>query len=102
MATKVKAKKPRAKKAKQPYLSEEMAPPRIPALDSAAETYYEAMMERVGLSKEEAEAMNNLVEKMNSQGIERYETPDGLIVSVIQKTKAKVKKKKAVEANSDE
>jgi tRNA C32,U32 (ribose-2'-O)-methylase TrmJ len=97
MATKTKAKS-RTKKQYLPGLE----PPSHKDVDGAAETYYDAMMERTKLSKEESEAMDNLVELMTKHGITHYETPDGLVISVLSKTKAKVKKKKDVAESNGE
>jgi hypothetical protein len=68
-------------------------PPLIREIDDAAETYYEAMMERVKLSKDEDEAKQNLIDKMVKHDIERYETPDGLVITVTNKKNVKAKKK---------
>jgi hypothetical protein len=68
-------------------------PPRVREIDDAAETYYEAMMERVKLSKDEDEAKQNLIDKMVKHDIERYETPDGLVITVTNKKNVKAKKK---------
>lgn len=92
MAVKTKKRKPRTKE-RQGYLPG-TEPPRIKAIDDAAETYYDVMMDRTKLSKEEHEAMDNLVEKMKEHGTDRYETPEGLVVTAISKTKCSVKRKK--------
>lgn len=78
-----------------------MEPPRIKAIDDAAETYYEVMMDRCKLSKEEDEAKDNLIDKMKEHGMARYETPDGLVVTVVNKSNVKCKKRKDVEENGD-
>jgi hypothetical protein len=94
MATKTKrkpAKKAKAK-AKQPFL-EGMEPPRIKAIDEAAEIYHDAKMDRVKLSKDEDEAKDNLIDLMKQHDIALYETPDGLIVSLLNKSNVKTKKK---------
>lgn len=98
-------KKPRAKrepKPKQNYLPiEGIEPPSIPALDDAADTYYEAMQERIGLSKEEDEAKTNLLMKMKEEGLARYETKHGLVVDVLDTSKLKCKKKKDAEEGDE-
>jgi hypothetical protein len=75
----------------------------VAALEDAAHTYYDAMMERVKLSEEEAEAKDNLIERMKEHGRDRYETADGFVVSVLSKSNVKMKKKKDAEpsANGD-
>ena len=69
--------------------------PTIKALDDAAENYYEAMTERCKLSKTEDEAKDNLIDKMKEHGVDRYETSDGLIVTITAKSNCKVKRKNA-------
>lgn len=100
MATKTKAtvkkrtgKPPREKKPKQQFLPG-LAPPSVPAIDQAADTYYETMMQRVELSKEEDTAKDNLIDKMKEYSLDRYETPQGLIVSVTATSNVKCKRKK--------
>lgn len=88
------------RRAKQGHL-DGMAPPSIPALDDAADTYYEAMQERCRLSKDEDEAKDNLIDKMKEEGMDRYETPDGLVVTVLNKSNVKCKRKKE-ESNGEE
>ena len=100
MATTAKPKKKREPRAKKQFLPG-MEPPSHKDIDAAADNYYEVMMERVKLSKDEAEAMQALIDKMNQHGIDRYECPHGLVVTVISKLKCKVKKKKDVESNGD-
>lgn len=94
--------KARTKKPKQGYLPE-MDPPRNRAVDAAAETYFDTMQERCKLSKEEDEAKDNLIDKMKESGMDRYETPDGLVVTVTSKSNVKVKRKGTgeEEANGD-
>ena len=94
MATKAKkARKPRAKMAKQEKLYETRPDP-IPAIDQAAETYYDAMQERLPLTKAEKEAKESLIETMLAAGVNRYETSDGKIVSLTGKQNVTVKPKK--------
>lgn len=100
MAAKAKAKKARPKRLKQQRIPGS-EPPSIPALDDAAETYYEVMQDRLKLTKEEHEAMDSLVEKMSEHGVERYETADGLVVTITAKSKCKVKKRKDAESNGE-
>lgn len=94
------ATKKRPKRGKQ-LRFEGMEPPSVPALDDAAETYYEAIQHRVRLSREEKDAKINLIEKMKENGVDRYETPDGLIVTVLSKSNVACKKKDDAEANGD-
>ena len=98
------AKKARAKrkpKPKQGHL-DGMEPPRIKPLDDAADNYYEVMMDRVKLSKEEDEMKTALIEKMKEHGLDRYETPDGKIVTVTAKSNVKVKSKKATSEETED
>lgn len=84
---------PKRKRLKQGHLPQ-MEPPSIPALDAAALIYYDAMQERVRLSKAEDEAKDNLIDKMKGNLIELYKTPDGLVVSVVNKSNVRVQKHK--------
>jgi len=104
MAAKAKTKRARTPRSKQPYLHPDMAPPSIPEIDAAAETYYEAMQERQRLTEEETQAKDNLLTKMKDHSQTRYETPDGLIVIVLSKDAVKCKRKKdkkELELNGD-
>lgn len=92
--------KPREKKLKQQFLPE-MDPPSIPALDDAADIYYEAMQERITMTKEEDEAKTNLIEKMKAEGLDLYETKHGLVVSILNKSNLKCKKKKDAEEGEE-
>lgn len=98
MATKTKkppkARKPKAPKVEQGWIDPEMAPKKIKEIDSAAEGYYEIMMERTVLSKEEHELKENLIKIMLAHGETRYVMPDGKIVEVIDKHNVKVRKAK--------
>lgn len=87
-----------AKKPKQQYLGD-MAPPSIPEIDAAAETYYDAVQERLPLTKAEAEAKDNLIMAMVEHGQTRYEYEDK-IVSLLDSKNVKVKRKKS--ENGDE
>ena len=94
MATKKKTprtKKPKAPKAKQGYLADDMAPPSIPALDQASENYYETMMDRVVLSKEEDQMKTALIELLRKHNLCRYEYDDK-IVMLSEKSNVKIKK----------
>lgn len=71
-----------------------------PDIDRAAELYVDARDERCRLSKEEAEAQDNLLETMLKHGLSTYEF-DGKIVVALSKTKIVVKTKKD-KANGDE
>lgn len=97
-----KAKRPPRKRAKQRHLPG-MEPETIPALEGAAANYYDVMMERTELSKQEADAKSNLIAKMHEHKLERYVTADGLIVMCLAKDSLMVKKKKdATPANGEE
>lgn len=95
-----KAKKPRSTRTKPAYLPG-MEPPRIKALDDAADIYYDAMQDRLSESKAEKEAKVNLIEKMKEHGLDVYETAHGLRVSVINKSEVKCKKKADVSDNGE-
>lgn len=84
--------KSRPSRAKQGYI-DGMEPPSHKDVDHAAENYFEVMRERCKLSKEEDEKKTALIEKMKEHGIDRYETPDGLVVTVTSKTNVAVKQK---------
>ncbi len=87
---------------KQGYL-EGCEPESIPALDDAASNYDEAMRDRVALSQEEDEKKDALIDLMTEHGKDRYETPDGLVVTVTNKKNIRVKHKKAAEeSNGDD
>jgi len=61
------------------------------------------MLERCKLSKEEDEAKVNLMDRMKENGLDIYETKDGLTVRLLQgKTNLKVKKKNDPEASTEE
>lgn len=90
-----------AKKQKQGFLPD-MEPPSIKAIDDAADIYYDAMQERVKLSREEDEAKDNLIDKMKEHGLDRYETADGKVVTVTSKSNIKVKRKSNAESGDEE
>lgn len=94
-------KAPKQPKPKQGHLPG-LEPPRIKAIDDAAETYFEVMTDRCKLSKEEDEAKDNLIDCMLKAGQTRYVTADGLTVDVTNKSNVKVKRRKDVSANGDE
>lgn len=100
MATKAKKRRPRPKRLRQQRLPG-LEPDSHKDIDAAADHYYETMMERVGMSKEEDEAKTALIEKMKEHGCDRYETPDGLVVTVLNKSNLKCKKKKDEEPSEN-
>lgn len=91
MATK--EKKPRPKRARQKHLPT-LEPESIPRLDDASNLYYDTMLERQKLTQEEKDAMLNVQSIMAEEGIEHYETPDGLVVNLLAKAKVSIKRKK--------
>jgi hypothetical protein len=52
------------------------------------------MMKRTKLSKQEHEAKDALIDEMLKAKLTKYETPDGLIVTALNKSNVEVKKKK--------
>lgn len=64
-------------------------------LDQLARNYEDARDERMEKSVAEKEAKNTLLWQMIEAKLERYETPDGLVVSVTQDRDVKVKKQPA-------
>ena len=91
----------RKAKAKQGRL-DGMEPESIREIDDAAENYFDVMQDRCKLSKEEDEAKDALIDKMKENRLDRYETPDGLIVSVTSKSNVRCKRKVASgEENGD-
>ena len=86
-------------KQKQGFLKG-MRPRSIRALDDATENYYEAMQARLPYTKKEAEAKDNLIEKLIEHKVDRYETPDGLVATRTSKATVAVKRKK--EENEDD
>ena len=97
-----KAKKKRPRKPKQELLDDPVfVQQRIRAVDDAADNYYEVMQERCVLSKEEDEKKTALIEIMKEHGIDRYETADGLVVTITAKSNVKCKKKDVEEGTDD-
>lgn len=82
--------KPRAKQGRLPG----MEPDSIRELDDAAENYFDVVRDRCKLSKEEDEKKDNLIALMNQHKIARYENEEGLVVTLTEKQKVKVEKKK--------
>lgn len=78
-----------------------MDPPRIKELDDAADIYFDAMQERVKLSKAEDEAKDNLIDKMKENKMQLYQTSDGLMVTITAKSNVKVKRKGEAESSSN-
>lgn len=70
-------------------------------IEDAASTYYEAMTERCRLSKEEDEGKDNLIDVMKEEGLDRYETAEGLLVTITNKSNVRCKPKKSAELNGD-
>lgn len=106
MAAKSKAKKtpkprPRARRPKQlviPGTEQQFNP----SVEDATATYYDVMMERCKMSKEEDEAKDNLINKMKEAGLDRYETADSLVVTLTAKSNLRCKKKRDAESNGRE
>ena len=86
------APKPRTRRPRQGYLPD-MEPPSIPALDEAADDYYETVEERHRLTIRQSELEGVLIDTMRQHSLDRYETRDGLVVSVLNKSNVKCKKK---------
>lgn len=76
-------------------------PPRCPPVDQAAKLYHKTMSERVELTKEEKEAMDNLVEKMIANDLQIYETKQGLVVTLTSRSKCTVKPAKKKHPTDD-
>lgn len=93
--------KRRGARAKQGHL-DGMEPPSNKKVDAAAADYFEVMQDRLKLTKEEKEAKTNLIETMKAEGFERYETPDGLVVTVTSKSGVKCKRKDDVDGDEEE
>ena len=74
-------------------------PPSVPRIDQAAKNYHEVMTERCELSKQEDDAKQNLIAIMKEHGLVRYETKNGLVVIVTDKTNVKCKSKTSTEAD---
>lgn len=88
-----KPRKPREKKPKQGYLSEDMAPVTDPEVDAAADAYIEARDARMELSKEEAKAQAALMLVMARKKLRAYEYA-GRLVEVFANEKVRVKRMK--------
>ena len=97
----VKKKKANAKKPKQGFLPD-MEPPSIKAIDDAAENYWEAMMERTELSKQEDEKKTALIEVMRENKLDQYETAEGIVVTLTAKSNVKAKRKKDATEGAEE
>jgi hypothetical protein len=93
--------KKRGRKPKQKYIADDMAPGGIPKLDQLAETYYDAMQERLPYTKAEAEAKDALLIGMREEKLVRYETSDGFEVILNESFGVKVKKKTDAGENGD-
>jgi hypothetical protein len=95
-----KTKAPKPKKLRQQHLpgTEPLSNKKI---DSAAHNYEDARDERMARSKDEKDAKNTLLFAMTEAGIDRYETPDGLVVTVSTDKEVKVAKAKGHEQNGE-
>lgn len=78
-----------------------MEPESIPDLDDAAETYDEAKNQRVKKTAKEKEAKQNLLDKMAEHGLERYITPDGLVVTVTGKKNVRTERQEEATGTED-
>ncbi len=97
----VAVRRPRKEKVKQGHLRG-LEPVSIKAIDDAAEAYYDVMMERVKLSKEEDETKTALIEAMIGNGQTLYEYDhNGTVRQVILVSKSNVKVKKKTEVHPD-
>lgn len=92
---------PRPKKAKQQYLSEDMAPPKIKAIDDQAERYVELRDRRMAALKDECEAKDALMGLMKKHSLPAYDC-DAYTVLVSSTTDLRVKRKKGGEEGEDE
>ncbi len=98
--------KTRKKKSDEPeleqgYISEDMKPPRIKAIDQAAKVYYAAMVKRKAMGEEEKEAQLALIDEMHKAGLKIYECYDGKVVTMTENSKINVKPKKLQEGEKD-
>lgn len=75
-------------------------PEHFPELDEAAEEYVERRDARMAMGKRETEAQDELVKLMHDHGLKNYEY-DGLTVILVNKEKAKVRRKDAEEDDDD-
>ena len=76
-------------------------PGSVPRLDEAANLYYDTMLERQKLTGEEKDALLNVQAIPTEEGLEHYETPDGLVVNLMNNAKIKVKRKKDAEPSEN-
>ena len=88
------------KRAKQKFL-DGMEPPSIKEIDDAAEHYFETMTARCELSKTEDEQKDALIDVMKSNKMDRYETSDGIVVTITAKSNVNCKRKKDVSINGE-
>src|SRR4051794_37386802 len=94
-----KVKAPRKRVEKATFLPT-MEPVTIPEIDAAATYYYEVMMDRVEKSKEEDTAKDALIDAMNKAGQTRYQTPEGLVVTIVNSSNVKCKRTAKAEATA--
>lgn len=94
MAKEQREKKSRKSKSKPKQESfEGMEPVEIAEVTKAAEVYVDARDERMQLTEQEVEKQELLVTAMKKHGLDKYRTPDGLLVTLVPgKEKAKVKR----------
>ena len=71
-----------------------MATEKIPAINDAADKYYDVVRERMGLTEQEVEAKASLLAAMKENQKTEYETPDGLVVTLSVSEGVKCKRKK--------
>lgn len=101
MAAKSKSKKaarPRTKRPKQlviPGTEQQFDQ----SIEEAADNYYDVMLQSRGLAREADENKTALIEAMRAAKTDRYETADGLIVTVTAKSSLKCEKKAGTESN---
>ena len=93
MTTKVKKTKERKSRAKQAFLPT-LEPPSIPEIDTIADEFFDLLEEKASVKDRFDQCRDVLVAKMKDHGLLRYETPDGLIVTIEAKSVGAVKKKK--------
>ena len=74
----------------------------IGELDDKAAIYYDAIQDRLPLTKAEDEAKTALIECMVKHGKHRYKTADDKIVELTDKHSVKVKRAKEPSENGDE
>lgn len=73
----------------------------IDELDDAARTYHSAKTDRVDATNSETDAKASAIEKMLSHGVEHYESVDGILLTVTQKSNLKSKKKGEVDEDEN-